>query len=83
MRPRVYFNIRSCFLPTHWIVPAVQVQAVKEKIESTQGDSFPAAHQVVIYQGKVWSGSSLSSAIKVAISACPCAHDNTSTLRRC
>ena len=49
--------------------PAVQVQAVKEKIESTQGDSFPAAHQVVIYQGKVWSGASLCSAIKEAISA--------------
>ena len=69
MRPRVYSNLRSCFLPTHTMLPAVQVQAVKEKIESTQGDSFPAAHQVVIYQGKVWSGPSLCSAIKKAISA--------------
>ncbi len=29
---------------------------MKEKIESTQGSSFPAAHQVVIYQGKVSEG---------------------------
>ena len=65
------------------MLPAVQVQAVKEKIESTQGDSFPAAHQVVIYQGKVWSGPPLSLVMKPATPAYSCAHDETSMLRRC
>ena len=31
----------------------LQISAVKEKIESSQGADFPAAQQVIIYQGKV------------------------------
>ena len=31
----------------------MQVLAVKEKVRETKGEAFPAAHQVLIFQGKV------------------------------
>ena len=34
-------------------VDACQVLAVKEKVRETKGDAFPAANQVLIFQGKV------------------------------
>lgn len=41
----------------------LQIDSVKQKIEGVQGADFPAAQQVVIYQGKVGS---------VLIASCDC-----------